>query len=113
MFSFFRKTFVVVLLALFVFPVGARAQEIWCTTREGAKVLAMHSKEIASWSVGVDAEGYATGQGILKFFIDGSQVKVYEGTIVVGKINGKGILTLITGSRYEGDFVDGKLRWSS
>lgn len=112
MFSSFKKVCAVVVVSLFLFPGGAWAAANWIVTKEGPKVWAqdLRPTTTASWSGAVDVKGYATGEGVLKWFEAGELVEVYEGMLSGRGIRrGKGILTLASGARYEGYFCDDEI----
>lgn len=112
MFSSFKKVCAVVVVSLFLFPGGAWAAANWIVTKEGPKVWAqdLRPTTTASWSGAVDVKGYATGEGVLKWFEAGELVEVYEGMLSGRGIRrGKGILTLASGARYEGYFCNDEI----
>src|SRR5262249_21385844 len=63
--------------------------------------------ETVSWSGGCGADGRTTGQGVAERTADG-KVDRYEGDLVAGRANGRGVATNSNGSRYEGEFRDNK-----
>ncbi len=63
--------------------------------------------ETITWS-GSCKDGYATGSGVLIWFLDGKMGARYEGGYVDGRRNGRGKHVSASGEIYEGDFVDGK-----
>ena len=75
----------------------------------GCKVLNSNPQpnESITWS-GNCRDGYADGQGVLQWFKDGKAGSRYEGNMVNGRSNGKGINTYESGNRYDGDWVDGR-----
>jgi len=96
-------------------PYGA-----WRLTDKGYQVCAYpaHPDRTVTWSGGVDAEGYASGEGILQWYMDGSPDERYEGTLAGGIYSGKGVITYANGARAEGEFVNhfqngkGIITWS-
>lgn len=101
----------VLLFSLAILPRVAFAEEEWFLTDKGCKVWgdSLQPKDTATaiWS-GSAKNGFATGQGILEWVLNGKPFQRFEGNMLNGKYNGKGILTTAIGFRYEGDFVDGK-----
>lgn len=113
MFSSFKKVCAVVVVSLFLLQGGALASSNWSRTQEGFKVWVgfYHAAETATastWSGAVDADGYASGKGVLKFFEGKEVTLIYEGILLKGKATGKGSYRDSFGCGYEGDFVDGK-----
>jgi hypothetical protein len=101
----------IVLVTVLMFSALAFGEGTWIVTDKGAKVWDPFPdpNESATWSSGTDANSYATGQGVLQWFVNGKPAGKYEGTMSKGKENGKGIYTDANGTRYDGDFVDGKM----
>ena len=110
MFTNLKKVCAAIVVSLFLLQGGALAAGDWFVTKEGPKIWNANPQpnETASWSGAADAQGYAAGKGVLKWFVDGKIEQTYEGMMLRGKFNGKGILTYANGVRYDGDFVDGK-----
>lgn len=110
MFTNLKKVCAVVVMSLFLLQGGALAAGNWLVTKEGPKVWngSPQANETALWSGAADAQGYAAGEGVLKWFVDGKIEQIYEGMMLRGNFNGKGVLTYADGERYEGDFVDDK-----
>ena len=75
----------------------------------GCKVLNSNPQpgESITWS-GNCRDDYADGQGALQWFRDGKAGSRYEGNMIKGRYNGKGINTYANGNIYDGDWVDGK-----
>ncbi len=84
------------------------AEGTWTLTDQGCKVWNPNPRpnEAITWSGGMDANSYATGQGVLQWFNDGKLIFKYEGNMLNGKETGKGIGVWANGDRYEGDFID-------
>ena len=108
-FTNLKKVCAAVVVSLFLLQGGALAAGNWLVTKEGPKIWNENPQpnETASWSGAADAQGYAAGRGVLKWFVDGKMDSVYEGDFVGGKYNGEGVWTSPSGERYVGDFVDG------
>ena len=108
MFTNLKKVCAAIVVSLFLLQGGALAAGDWFVTKEGPKIWNANPQpnETASWSGAADAQGYAAGKGVLKWFVDGKIEQTYEGMMLRGKFNGKGILTYANGVRYDGDFVD-------
>ena len=64
--------------------------------------------ESVTWS-GECKDGYASGQGTLRWTVDGQLDAVYEGSYENGKRNGHGALTLANGRRIEGEWFNDEL----
>ena len=61
----------------------------------------------AFWSGGHDANGYAEGQGTLRWYTRGRFVTEYVGRMVHGKLDGPVKNTDASGKRCHGTFIDG------
>jgi hypothetical protein len=61
----------------------------------------------AFWTGGHDANGYAEGQGTLRWYTRGRFVTEYVGRMVRGKLDGPVKNTDATGKRFHGTFIDG------
>ncbi len=61
----------------------------------------------AFWSGGHDANGYAEGQGTLRWYTRGRFVTEYVGRMVHGKLDGPVKNTDASGKRFHGTFIDG------
>jgi len=87
----------------------AFAQEGWIKDQKGCKISNPSPKaaETVSWS-GPCADGFAEGQGVLQWYMEGTAGVRYEGTLVHGTVSGQGKLTMPDGTRYEGGWVNGK-----
>jgi len=96
-------------LALLNGQARAGEEDLWIADANGCKVRNPHPRpnESVTWS-GTCANGYAEGQGVLQWLLDGKPGSRYEGTLAGGKATGKGIFVSTSGARYEGDFADGK-----
>ncbi|MDT8900112.1 hypothetical protein [Anaeroselena agilis] len=113
MFRFIRYSVLGLVLALSLTITGVSYADdgTWSLTDNGYKIWnpCPQPNETVTWSSGADEEKYATGKGVIQWFEDGKPVMGYEGDVVKGKANGKGIATWPDGDRYEGDFVDGNM----
>jgi len=61
----------------------------------------------AFWTGGHDANGYAEGQGTLRWYTRGRFVTEYAGRMVYGKLDGPVKNTDASGKRFHGTFIDG------
>jgi hypothetical protein len=61
----------------------------------------------AVWNGGHDANGYAEGQGTLRWYTRGRFVTEYVGRMVHGKLDGPVKNTDASGKRFHGTFIDG------
>jgi hypothetical protein len=66
------------------------------------------ANEVVTWS-GTCQDGYASGQGVLRWTVDGKLDAVFEGRYANGKRNGHGVLTIASGRRIEGEWVNDQL----
>ena len=64
--------------------------------------------ESVTWS-GECKDGYASGQGLLRWTVNGRLDAEYEGRYANGKRNGHGVLVLQDGRRIEGTWVNDEL----
>ena len=114
MFSSLKKVCAVVVVSLFLLQGGALASSNWGRTQEGFKVWdalsAAGTATASTWSGAVDAEGYAAGKGVLKWFKGKELILTYEGMLLKGKSTGKGLYRYPDGSGYEGNLVNGTFK---
>ncbi len=77
-------------------------------TKEGARVWNPTPKPgmSATWSGEQDTEGYATGKGVLQYYVNNQEADRYEGSMSRGRFHGKGSISSFP-RFYDGDFVDG------
>lgn len=75
----------------------------WIMDERGCKVAnpLPQPNESITWS-GECQDGFAGGEGVLIFYVDGTPHSRYEGTLVRGWAEGQGTLDLPDGSRYQG-----------
>jgi len=99
---------ILVILAVHIYPAVVFAGGQWISTDKVWDDDRPQPNETFTWSGGHDNDGFATGQGVLQWYVDGKPENRYEGNMSRGKINGKGICTFASGNRYEGDWVDGR-----
>lgn len=64
--------------------------------------------ESVTWS-GACVDGFASGEGVLRWTVDGRLDATYEGRYANGKRNGRGVLILSDGRRIEGDWFNDEL----
>jgi len=91
-----------------VFCSAASAEGIWSLAGKDCKVWNPdpQSDETVTWSGKVDREGYATGPGVLQWYLSGKPNGKFEGQMLKGKESGKGVITWADGSRYDGELLD-------
>lgn len=77
--------------------------------RTGCKVWNSYPEpnETISWS-GACANGLAQGSGVLQWFASGKPGSKYSGDYSDGKMYGRGIVTFANGNRYDGEWRDNK-----
>jgi hypothetical protein len=78
-------------------------------TKQGWKIASDHQQADyeATWS-GDIGDGFPNGQGILQAFQNGKLVLKYEGNMLNGTMNGKGVIISADGGRYEGDWINNR-----
>ncbi len=96
-------TFLLILFSGAVFATGQ-----WITTDKIWDDDRPQPNETFTWSGGHDNDGFATGPGVLQWYIDGKPENRFEGNMLKGKINGKGSCTFTSGNSYDGDWADGQ-----
>jgi hypothetical protein len=99
---------ITVALLLVLLPGATLAKGQWIMTEAIWDDGRPQPNEYVTWSGGHDNNGFASGPGVLQWNIDGKPANRYEGSLVKGKINGKGVAHFANGNRYEGDWVDGR-----
>jgi hypothetical protein len=83
----------------------------WITvTNQPCKVWnpAPQPNESVTWS-GECMDGYASGEGVLRWEVDGKLDATYEGRYANGKRHGHGVLILADGRRIEGEWFNDEL----
>jgi hypothetical protein len=80
-----------------------------------------YTSDYRLWWSGTCSEGYASGEGYLQWSVLPDKrypntpplaFAQYDGTVVKGKLQGRGKLSLSTSYTYTGDFVDGQFEGS-
>ena len=96
-------TWVVLLLNLFCNSASGNSQMEIIADGNGCKVYnpAPQENETISWS-GDCLDGFAQGEGVLEWYINGQLMERYDGQMEEGWAEGNGILTSEQGMRYEG-----------
>lgn len=97
------RIFFAAVLLLTAFGAFAQDDEVsWIADSRGCKVANPFPQpgESIKWS-GECKNGFANGQGVLEWFMDGKPLDVFEGTLELGWAEGKGTL-IREGGRYEG-----------
>lgn len=97
----------VFLFVMFVCSTVVANAGAWLTTDKGVKVWTakVQGGQNFSWSGGADANGFATGEGILQSFQDGIPTEKYSGSMSGGKKNGYGINLSADGTIFEGSYI--------
>ena len=83
-----------------------RAPPDWITAaNQPCKIWnpAPEPNESVTWS-GQCTDGFASGQGILRWTVNGKLDAVFEGSYAMGKRNGHGVLMTADGNRIEGEW---------
>ncbi len=77
----------------------------WIADKRGCKVANTFPRqgETITWS-GKCKDGYADGDGVVQWFLDGKEDDRYEGHVGMGWADGHGVLTKTDGSKYDGDW---------
>jgi len=77
----------------------------WIADKRGCKVANTFPRpgETISWS-GPCKNGFADGQGVLQWYLNGREDDRYEGKLEMGWAEGKGALYRAEGGKYEGDW---------
>jgi hypothetical protein len=122
-----RSAIGVVFLLIAASVFGAVGGKWALETHHGCKVWddppydERYTSEYKLWWSGTCSEGYASGDGYLQWGVPPDKrypndlplvFAQYDGTIVKGKLQGKGKLSLSTSYTYTGDFVDGQFEGS-
>jgi hypothetical protein len=99
-------------MILLLLPIACLAQNVgpgWTSDpATGCRVINAHPQpnESMTWS-GDCHNGFAQGQGVLRWFENGQPGERYEGELKNGQMDGHGTLSPGDGGRYEGEFRDG------
>jgi hypothetical protein len=83
----------------------------WITaTNQPCKIWNPHPEpnESVTWS-GPCKDGYASGQGLLRWTVNGKLDAEFEGRYANGKRNGRGVLTTPDGKHMEGEWINDEL----
>ncbi len=77
----------------------------WIADKRGCKVANPFPRpgETITWS-GECKNGFAQGQGVLQWYLDGQEDDRYEGNLELGWAEGRGVLVRLDGSKYDGDW---------
>jgi hypothetical protein len=102
-----KVTSLSIFLLLVSTSVCAAQQEV-LIGKDGCSVVNLHPAENQSitWTGGCK-DGYADGDGVLEWLIDGEVREHYQGTLVKGKQEGLGFERRDDGYEYEGGFKNG------
>jgi hypothetical protein len=90
----------------------------WIADKRGCKVANPFPRpgESITWS-GECKNGFAHGEGVLQWFVNGKADDRYEGNLASGWAEGQGVLTKADGTKYAGNWKDsmqsgtGRLDW--
>jgi hypothetical protein len=88
------------------FPAVAVEDDVsWIADKRGCKVANTFPRagESITWS-GPCKDGYADGEGVMQWFLNGKEDDRYEGQISMGWAEGRGVLTKIEGGKYDGQW---------
>jgi hypothetical protein len=96
---------VAVLLGACAQGVWAQQEDQWISDKRGCKVANPFPQagETITWS-GDCKNGYANGQGVLQWFVNGKPDDRYEGTLSMGWAEGRGVLHKGDGGKYDGEW---------
>jgi hypothetical protein len=77
----------------------------WIADKRGCKVANPFPRpgETITWS-GECKNGFAQGQGVLQWYLDGQADDRFEGNLELGWAEGRGVLVRLDGSKYDGDW---------
>jgi len=89
----------------FACAAGSADEVTWIADNRGCKVANTFPRpgESIAWS-GRCKDGYADGDGVLQWFLDGEQDDRFEGHLSMGWAEGRGALAKTDGSTYVGDW---------
>src|SRR3954451_17182422 len=88
------------------FPAAAVEDDVsWIADKRGCKVANTFPRagESITWS-GPCKDGYADGEGVMQWFLNGKEDDRYEGQISMGWAEGHGVLPKIEGGKYDGQW---------
>jgi hypothetical protein len=90
-------------------PFQASAEEGWIADKNGCKIAnpSPRPKESVTWNGGC-VGGFADGNGLMQWYLDGVPSARYQGNVHQGVISGNGRLSLPDGATYDGEWVNGK-----
>src|ERR1700712_5550731 len=102
-----KSTLSIVLFACLGTAASAAPKEI-LIGKEGCGVVNPHpvDGESITWTGGCK-DGYADGEGILEWLVEGKLNSHYEGTLVKGEEEGLGYTRRASGYEYEGSYKKG------
>jgi hypothetical protein len=88
-----------------VFPAEPGDEVNWIADSKGCKVANTFPRpgETITWS-GTCKDGFADGDGVLQWFLDGNQDDRFEGHLTMGWAEGRGTLAKAEGGTYVGDW---------
>jgi hypothetical protein len=104
------KPIILFFLLLSTLTVFSQNRQYLKDSKTGCKVWSDEymPNDSISWS-GACKNGYAFGDGVLKWYRDHKLAVTYNGQMKDGKLNGKGKYEIIGYIRYEGNFINGAL----
>jgi hypothetical protein len=84
---------------------GSDDDTTWIADRHGCKVANTFPRpgETITWS-GKCKDGFADGDGVLQWFLDGKQDDRFEGHLALGWAEGRGSLAKVDGGSYLGEW---------
>jgi hypothetical protein len=77
----------------------------WIADKRGCKVANTFPRqgESITWS-GACKDGFANGEGVMQWYLNGKEDDRYEGQVNMGWAEGHGVLTKVDGGKYDGDW---------
>jgi len=88
------------------FPTAAVEDDVtWIADKRGCKVANTFPRagETITWS-GPCKDGFANGEGVMQWSVNGKEDDRYEGQVSMGWAEGHGVLTKVDGSKYDGEW---------
>ncbi len=84
---------------------AASEPEEWIADKKGCKVANPFPRagETITWTGGC-RNGFATGQGVLQWYMNGKEDDRYEGNLEMGWAEGRGTLYKADGGKYDGEW---------